>query len=172
MHGILMRLLRSIPMFMWNRMPTDVAADFPGLTVILTHSSVRWQDTAISMATQKANVFIDLSGWLPKYFPPALVRATNGLLGALARSVAGHARPIRSGIGSRSSKARRQTCPATRRSQSCRSRLLCAPGGTRTPNRLIRSQMPYPLGHRRVTPRSLGTTHVLATIESGAFLQR
>src|SRR5581483_1636280 len=33
-----------------------------------------------SIATHKANVFIDLSGWSPKYFPPQLVRADNGLL--------------------------------------------------------------------------------------------
>jgi predicted TIM-barrel fold metal-dependent hydrolase len=58
----------------------DIAADFPGLTVICAHPSVPWQDSAISMATHKANVYIDLSGWLPKYFPPQLVRATNGLL--------------------------------------------------------------------------------------------
>jgi uncharacterized protein len=58
----------------------DVAADFPNLTIILAHPSVPWQDEAISMATHKANVFIDLSGWSPKYFPPELVRAANGLL--------------------------------------------------------------------------------------------
>ncbi|HEX7353927.1 MAG TPA: amidohydrolase family protein [Mycobacteriales bacterium] len=58
----------------------DVAADHPGLTVILAHPSVPWQDSAISIATHKANVFIDLSGWSPKYFPPQLVRAVNGLL--------------------------------------------------------------------------------------------
>jgi uncharacterized protein len=58
----------------------DVAADFPGLTVILAHPSVPWQDEAISMATHKANVFIDLSGWSPKYFPPQLVRAANSIL--------------------------------------------------------------------------------------------
>jgi predicted TIM-barrel fold metal-dependent hydrolase len=58
----------------------DVAADFPELTVILAHPSVPWQDAAISMATHKANVFIDLSGWLPKYFPPQLVRAANSML--------------------------------------------------------------------------------------------
>jgi uncharacterized protein len=58
----------------------DVAADFPGLTVILAHPSVPWQAEAISMATHKANVFIDLSGWRPKYFPPELVRAARGLL--------------------------------------------------------------------------------------------
>jgi predicted TIM-barrel fold metal-dependent hydrolase len=58
----------------------DVAADFPALTVILAHPSVPWQDSAISMATHKANVYIDLSGWSPKYFSPPLVRAVNGLL--------------------------------------------------------------------------------------------
>ncbi|MFT4081014.1 MAG: amidohydrolase family protein [Nocardioides sp.] len=58
----------------------DVAADFPGLTVILAHPSVPWQAEAISMATHKANVFIDLSGWRPKYFPPELVRAAGSTL--------------------------------------------------------------------------------------------
>ncbi|MBW8487512.1 amidohydrolase family protein [Actinomadura parmotrematis] len=58
----------------------DVAADFPGLTVVLAHPSVPWQDEAISMATHKANVFIDLSGWSPKYFPPQLVKAAAGRL--------------------------------------------------------------------------------------------
>ncbi len=58
----------------------DVAADFPDLTVVLAHPSVPWQDSAISIATHKANVYIDLSGWSPKYFPPQLVRAANGLL--------------------------------------------------------------------------------------------
>ena len=58
----------------------DVAADFPGLTIIMAHPSVPWQDAAISIATHKANVYIDLSGWSPKYFPPQLVRAANGQL--------------------------------------------------------------------------------------------
>ena len=39
-----------------------------------------WQDSALSIATHKANVFIDLSGWRPKYFPPELVRAAGGML--------------------------------------------------------------------------------------------
>jgi predicted TIM-barrel fold metal-dependent hydrolase len=58
----------------------DVAADFPGLTIIMAHPSVPWQDAAISIATHKANAYIDLSGWSPKYFPPQLVRAANGML--------------------------------------------------------------------------------------------
>ncbi len=58
----------------------DVAADFPDLPIIMAHPSIPWQDEAISVATHKGNVYIDLSGWSPKYFPPALVRAANGPL--------------------------------------------------------------------------------------------
>jgi predicted TIM-barrel fold metal-dependent hydrolase len=58
----------------------DVAADFPNLTIVMAHPSVPWVDAAISIATHKANVYIDLSGWLPKYFPPQLVRQASTLL--------------------------------------------------------------------------------------------
>src|ERR1700744_3820996 len=71
--GIKLRL--SDPMLV-----DDVAADFPGLTVILAHPSGLGAASSISIATHKANVFIDLSGWSPKYFPPELVRAANSLL--------------------------------------------------------------------------------------------
>jgi predicted TIM-barrel fold metal-dependent hydrolase len=58
----------------------DVAADFPDLTIVMAHPSVPWVDVSISIATHKANVYIDLSGWSPKYFPPQLVRQANSLL--------------------------------------------------------------------------------------------
>jgi predicted TIM-barrel fold metal-dependent hydrolase len=58
----------------------DVAADFAGLTIVMAHPSVPWQDAALSIATHKANVYIDLSGWSPRYFPPQLVRAAEGRL--------------------------------------------------------------------------------------------
>lgn len=58
----------------------DVAADFPQLTIIMAHPSVPWVEAQISIATHKANTYIDLSGWSPKYFPPALVKAANGRL--------------------------------------------------------------------------------------------
>ena len=54
-----------------------VAADFPDLQVIMAHPSVPWQDEANSIATHKSNVWIDLSGWSPKYFPESLVKAAN-----------------------------------------------------------------------------------------------
>ena len=58
----------------------DVAADFPELDIILAHPSFPWQDEALAIATHKPNVYIDLSGWSPKYFPDSLVRYANTLL--------------------------------------------------------------------------------------------
>ena len=55
----------------------DVAADFPELQIVLAHPSFPWQDEAISVCLHKANVWIDLSGWSPKYFPPQLVQYAN-----------------------------------------------------------------------------------------------
>lgn len=58
----------------------DVAVDFPNLSIVLAHPSFPWQDEALSVATHKTQVYIDLSGWSPKYFPPQLVRYANTLL--------------------------------------------------------------------------------------------
>ncbi|MET7320564.1 amidohydrolase family protein [Streptomyces sp. NPDC005549] len=58
----------------------DVAVDFPELRIILAHPSFPWQDEALAVATHKPYVYIDLSGWSPKYFPPQLVRYANTLL--------------------------------------------------------------------------------------------
>lgn len=58
----------------------DVAADFPDLKIVLAHPSAPWQDEALAVAVHKPNVYIDLSGWSPKYFPPQLVQYANTLL--------------------------------------------------------------------------------------------
>lgn len=58
----------------------DVAAEFPGLSIVLAHPGVPWVDVSMAMATHKANVFIDLSGWAPRYFPPQLVRQAGTVL--------------------------------------------------------------------------------------------
>jgi len=58
----------------------DVAVDFPDMTIILAHPSWPWQDEALSVCLHKTNVYIDLSGWSPKYFPPQLVQHANGQL--------------------------------------------------------------------------------------------
>jgi len=58
----------------------DVAADFPHLTIIGAHPSWPWQEEMLAVARHKSNVFIDLSGWAPKYFPPSLVQQASTLL--------------------------------------------------------------------------------------------
>ena len=55
----------------------DVAADFPELTIIMAHPAWPWVDEQIAVALHKPNVYIDLSGWAPRYIPPALVREAN-----------------------------------------------------------------------------------------------
>src|SRR5580692_7030589 len=58
----------------------DVAVDFPDMTIILAHPSFPWQDEAISVCLHKPQVYIDLSGWSPKYFSPTLIQYANTLL--------------------------------------------------------------------------------------------
>jgi predicted TIM-barrel fold metal-dependent hydrolase len=58
----------------------DVAAAFPDMPIILAHPSFPWQDEALSVCLHKPQVYIDLSGWSPKYFPPQLVQYANTLL--------------------------------------------------------------------------------------------
>ena len=69
------RLKYSHPMHL-----DDVAVDFPDMPIILAHPSFPWQEEALSVATHKPQVYIDLSGWSPKYFPPILVQYANTLL--------------------------------------------------------------------------------------------
>lgn len=57
-----------------------VAIDFPDSPIIIAHPSFPWQDEALSVAMHKPNIYIDLSGWSPKYFPPQLVKYANTLL--------------------------------------------------------------------------------------------
>ncbi len=69
------RLRYSNPMHL-----DDVAVDFPDLQIIIAHPSFPWQDEALAVAIHKPNVWLDLSGWLPKYFPPQLVRFADTML--------------------------------------------------------------------------------------------
>ena len=70
-----LRLAYSNPMHL-----DDVAIDFPDMQIVMAHPSFPWQDEALSVATHKPNVWIDLSGWSPKYFPKQLIQYANTLL--------------------------------------------------------------------------------------------
>ena len=73
--GMGMRLKYSNPMYL-----DDVAVDFPDMPIILAHPSFPWQEEALAVAQHKPNVYIDLSGWSPKYFPPIFVHYANTIL--------------------------------------------------------------------------------------------
>jgi uncharacterized protein len=57
----------------------DVAADFPEMRIIMAHPSWPWQEEQLAMLAHKPNVYMDLSGWSPKYFQPSLVQYANTL---------------------------------------------------------------------------------------------
>ncbi len=50
----------------------ELAADFPDLTIIAAHPGWPWVDEMTAVALHKGNVFWEMSGWAPKYFPAQL----------------------------------------------------------------------------------------------------
>jgi predicted TIM-barrel fold metal-dependent hydrolase len=53
----------------------SLAADFPGLTIIGAHPSWPWHEEMLAAMQHKTNLYNDLSGWVPKRIPEALLRA-------------------------------------------------------------------------------------------------
>jgi uncharacterized protein len=52
----------------------SVGADFPGLTLIAAHFGFPWFQETLAYALHKSNVYIELSGWAPKYLPAEVKR--------------------------------------------------------------------------------------------------
>ena len=50
----------------------ELAADFPDLTIVAAHPGWPWVDEMTAVALHKGNVFWEMSGWAPKYFPAQL----------------------------------------------------------------------------------------------------
>ena len=50
----------------------ELAADFPDLTIVAAHPGWPWVDEMTAVVLHKGNVFWELSGWAPKYFPVQL----------------------------------------------------------------------------------------------------
>jgi predicted TIM-barrel fold metal-dependent hydrolase len=55
----------------------DVAVDFPNLTIICCHPSIPWVDELLAIVTHKANVYMDISGWHPRYLSEHLLKRLN-----------------------------------------------------------------------------------------------
>lgn len=73
-NGIRLAYVRPVPYI------DDVAADFPELTIVMIHPAWPWHEEQIAVLLHKANVYADLSGWAPKYFPESIKREVNGRL--------------------------------------------------------------------------------------------
>ena len=69
--GFRLKYARPIPYI------DDLAADHPDLTIIMAHPAWPWVDEQVAVALHKPNVYIDLSGWAPRYIPRELIREAN-----------------------------------------------------------------------------------------------
>ena len=57
-----------------------VAAAHPELTVVAAHFGWPWHMDLIAIALHKTNVYIDISGWAPRYIPTEVMRDMKGRL--------------------------------------------------------------------------------------------
>jgi uncharacterized protein len=58
----------------------ELASNFPSLTIIAAHPGWPWVEEMTAVALHKGNVYWELSGWAPKYFPESLKRDIPGRL--------------------------------------------------------------------------------------------
>jgi predicted TIM-barrel fold metal-dependent hydrolase len=68
---------------LWNAHPRaidELAASFPDLTIVAAHPGWPWVEEMSAVALHKGNVFWELSGWAPRYFPDSLKRDVRGRL--------------------------------------------------------------------------------------------
>src|SRR6266567_1286694 len=57
-----------------------VAAAHPGLTIVAAHFGWPWHTELMAMALHKTNIYIDISGWAPRYIPGEVLRDMKGRL--------------------------------------------------------------------------------------------
>jgi predicted TIM-barrel fold metal-dependent hydrolase len=65
-----------------NPMPylDSVAARFPDMTIIMAHPAWPWESEQLAVLNHKDNVYMDLSGWSPKYIPEEVYTRTRTML--------------------------------------------------------------------------------------------
>jgi uncharacterized protein len=68
---------------LWHAHPRaidELAATFPGLTIVAAHPGWPWVEEMTAIALHKGNVWWELSGWAPKHFPASLKTDIRGRL--------------------------------------------------------------------------------------------
>jgi predicted TIM-barrel fold metal-dependent hydrolase len=58
----------------------EVCQRFPDLRVVMAHFGWPWPEVTVAIALRSPNVFIDVSGWKPRYLPPSIMPYLNGIL--------------------------------------------------------------------------------------------
>ena len=58
----------------------EVCQKYPDLRVVMAHFGWPWSDVTMAVALRNPNVFIDVSGWKPRYLPPGTLPYLNGIL--------------------------------------------------------------------------------------------
>lgn len=72
--GLLLEYCKPIPYI------DEIAARYPELRIIIAHPAWPWHDDQLAVMRHKGNVYMDLSGWAPKYFPESIVHNANTLV--------------------------------------------------------------------------------------------
>ncbi|MFC6953824.1 amidohydrolase family protein [Halorubellus litoreus] len=58
----------------------DVAADHPDLQMLIAHPAFPWEKEQLAICQQKGNVYMDLSGWMPKYIDDQVLHYAKTVL--------------------------------------------------------------------------------------------
>ncbi|RZH67804.1 amidohydrolase family protein [Natrinema altunense] len=58
----------------------DVAAEHPDLEILIAHPAFPWEAEQLAVCQQKGNVYMDLSGWLPKYIDEQVLQYAGSVL--------------------------------------------------------------------------------------------
>lgn len=58
----------------------DLAARHPDLQILIAHPAFPWEKEQLAVCQQKGNVYMDLSGWLPKYIDEQVLHYAGTVL--------------------------------------------------------------------------------------------
>jgi uncharacterized protein len=58
----------------------DVAAEHPDLQILIAHPAYPWEKEQLAICQQKGNVYMDLSGWMPRYIDDQVLHYAKTLL--------------------------------------------------------------------------------------------
>ena len=72
--GLVLEYCKPIPYI------DEIAARNPELRIIIAHPAWPWHDAQLAVMRHKGNVYMDLSGWAPKYFPESIIQNANTLV--------------------------------------------------------------------------------------------